>query len=105
MMKSVALRSNTEMILRFRPNCEPAKGSRIRIPIRINIPNGSSRANGAESEEAPFSFAIILQVAKSARALVSARRAIIISAALTNLASGLFAPISDGSGVGGYIKK
>jgi hypothetical protein len=35
-------------------------------------------------------LAIIFQVAKSARALVSARRAIIMSAALTKMASGLF---------------
>src|SRR5580692_3004853 len=38
-------------------------------------------------EEAPFSFAIMVQVAKSALALVSARRAIIMSAALIKMAS------------------
>src|ERR1700738_3214625 len=38
-----------------------------------------------ESEELPFSFAIMFQVAKSARALVSARLAIILSVALINL--------------------
>ena len=46
----------------------------------------------AGSEDAPFSLAIIFQVAKSARARVSARRAIIIAAALTKMASGLLRP-------------
>src|SRR5258707_13700709 len=39
----------------------------------------------ADSEEAPLSFAIMFQVAKSARALVSARRASILSVALITL--------------------
>jgi hypothetical protein len=38
-------------------------------------------------EDAPFNFAIMFQVAKSARARVSARRAIIMSAALITMAS------------------
>jgi len=44
---------------------------------------------GAGRDEVPFSLASIFQVAKSARALVSARRAINMSAALIKMASGL----------------
>src|ERR1700712_622151 len=46
----------------------------------------------AGREEAPFSLAIIFQVAKSARAWVSARLAIILSGALIKIASVLWKP-------------
>src|ERR1700745_1413843 len=59
----------------------------------------------AGREDVPFSLAIIFQVAKSARALVSARRAISMSAALIKMASGLFGVFWVGLHVAGYHKK
>ena len=44
--KPVDVRSIDEITPRFRPNCEPANGKIIRIPIKISIPYGSRRDSG-----------------------------------------------------------
>src|SRR5450631_3761397 len=65
-----------------------ASGSEVCLSCVLYFSRKARASSG--SEEAPFSLAIIFQVAKSARARVSARRAISMSAALIKIASAPF---------------